>query len=901
MRTISAANDKLFTAAGGRRELLRVSVKDSGGTFRDLTTYPGQNLVNGASWREDIDSPGLAGEVTLAREVELLSLSPLMADSPLNKGFNPSASSAPLIDPGRELKIETAVVPDGMEPVSGDWQLVCHGYIDKVNWGQSPMTIEFRGLHAKLQDTFIETERVYAYAQGVNATKGVRIFETSTAYVLNELVMPTEGKRNGHFYKVTTAGTSATSEPTWPTGSGSTVSSGGVTFTEQGSGSTSAGTTLEAVMQQILNDNLTSPPTLSVPASPGWAIRWYKQDRVSLWDALQALANQQGLDLRYRYDSGTTSFKLTLTVPDRTKTTADRTFGEDEKFEISKLEVDIAFIRNVIRVIYSDSSSLDPQNNPIRKIYEATDSASVTRYGRRFMEVAESSASNIDTSTEAQTFANAMRDDLATPLADQSVTLPYFPFVELGDLYAFSPTNSLHYSTEQKLAVVGYEHSFDGATGRTNLDTRGKPAGAYRKHLLLDTRRHKGRDTHQTTLLAGSEATLNTSPSVGGTQFKLTVPARQKKAPFYKYEIHVSDSPSFTPDSSTLKHAGAVEAFSLPNLIPGKTYYAKAVPFGHNAERIVRGGATEEVSFVSGQAAAGHLNSEPEWGRRPLNGGFESRSDTTGMPDHWSVVSGDAPTVVEGANVLTGDRCLRVSTDGDFDLISDRFVVSPGFFSASWWTNNDGGGGGVECYLKLYDVDGVEVDEVVVDSVTAATVPDSAWYHRGVVHEIYEDDGVCFAAIGFRRASAGDMVLHIDAVSIEKLTPDPVFVREAGASRSTTSATFATMFSLTARQTIPGRTLVAQVSTSLWSAGAGNTAAALRVSATMPDGSTVTSDETQFYLNDEAKHHTVVHVGVLTGCVQTGHITLAVQWRRVSGSGTITQDSSDFTNVEVRE
>lgn len=38
---------------------------------------------------------------------------------------------------------------------------------------------------------------------------------------------------NGHFYKVTTAGTSST-EPVWPTGSGSTVTSGTVTFTEQG-------------------------------------------------------------------------------------------------------------------------------------------------------------------------------------------------------------------------------------------------------------------------------------------------------------------------------------------------------------------------------------------------------------------------------------------------------------------------------------------------------------------------------------------------------------------------------------------------------------------------------------------------------------------------------------------
>jgi hypothetical protein len=51
--------------------------------------------------------------------------------------------------------------------------------------------------------------------------------------VLNEIYLPTIA--NGHRYKVTTAGTTGTTEPSWPTSAGGTVVSGTVTFTEDGS------------------------------------------------------------------------------------------------------------------------------------------------------------------------------------------------------------------------------------------------------------------------------------------------------------------------------------------------------------------------------------------------------------------------------------------------------------------------------------------------------------------------------------------------------------------------------------------------------------------------------------------------------------------------------------------
>ncbi|MCA1596093.1 MAG: hypothetical protein LC772_06680 [Chloroflexi bacterium] len=57
------------------------------------------------------------------------------------------------------------------------------------------------------------------------------VWAPSTAYALNALVIPTA--TNGHIYKVTTAGTSAATQPTWPTTAGGTVADGTVVWTEQ--------------------------------------------------------------------------------------------------------------------------------------------------------------------------------------------------------------------------------------------------------------------------------------------------------------------------------------------------------------------------------------------------------------------------------------------------------------------------------------------------------------------------------------------------------------------------------------------------------------------------------------------------------------------------------------------
>lgn len=58
-----------------------------------------------------------------------------------------------------------------------------------------------------------------------------RCWTPNTAYSLNDMRKPSQLNRNGMRYKVTTAGTSGATEPTWPDIVGSTVTDGGITWT----------------------------------------------------------------------------------------------------------------------------------------------------------------------------------------------------------------------------------------------------------------------------------------------------------------------------------------------------------------------------------------------------------------------------------------------------------------------------------------------------------------------------------------------------------------------------------------------------------------------------------------------------------------------------------------------
>lgn len=240
-----------------------------------------------------------------------------------------------------------------------------------------------------------------------------------------------------------------------------------------------AGVAVETVMQQLLTawpGGVLAVPTLYTPTSPGWLLHEYKQDRVKLLEAVRALALQIGWDCYYRYDAADT-LRLTFFVVDRAKTVADATIGPTHYFEVSNLELALENIRNACKVVYRKTDGTVDS-------VTASDATSIAHFGRRYMEVQEAGASNIDASTEAQLLANAAVNDLRSPIAEQEIKMLLYWPLQKGDLVTFT-ANGVHYDQDQKLAVISVRHDFANGTGITTLQVRGSVAGAYADWLRV--------------------------------------------------------------------------------------------------------------------------------------------------------------------------------------------------------------------------------------------------------------------------------------------------------------------------------------------------------------------------------------------------------------------------------
>jgi hypothetical protein len=804
MRTFSAAEQARWNSRGGVRHLIRVFVKDSGGTYRDLTTYAqaivgGLNFLTSGTWKDAVDAPGQTGSFTCKREVGKLSLNPLITASALNKGLDPSGSYAPLLDVGRQVKVDRAIVADDRDPQSSDWVPAFQGYVDQVKIAETndSITIVCSDNIAPLRDTFIEYERIYSYATGSSAitgpcVNGLRVWQPGIvvpgSFGKDTVVVPSEANATGYWYDNGdgNADTTAATEPIWPTTPGAEVTDGlssSLQWECAAPISPTATTAAETVMQYVMNDNLTTPPTLRTDVSPSFLLRWFLQQRQSVLEALQAIVNCFAWDLRYRYHDDTTSWQLTLSAPNRTPGSADFTFTDplgsgssgSEGYAWTQLDVDISGIRNAIRVIISDASILDAAGNPTRVVCEAEDSTSITKYGRRFMEVSEGSVTGVNTTAQGTALAGNILSDLKNPKADAAWQCPFFPWVEIGDYYSWDP-DGLLFDTAFSSGVVGYEHTIDGSKGRTVITLRGVPSSGYEKWLAKQAyvQSQTQPDVHRTTKFGPGQVAITTNKNVGGQEIQIMPFAQiQGQAVPPNYEIHVSKTNGFTPSLSTLKQAGQQLHWSTAQLIPGQTYYVIAIPYGYNEGKRVRGQPSQQFSFVAGQASALHIDSIIDLTRLPLNGSFETRLDTSGMPDHWTATNGAVGTnvvVVEDTNGVSGGRYMKLDTGASpstasFD--SDQFTVDPLIQSRLlfWRKMHAGSGNNFAVNLKWYTYLGNLISSA--QSVFSLTDNVDTWIQSEVLFQ--PPSAARFLSVGFQLLSGASRTAYVAAVQIESI------------------------------------------------------------------------------------------------------------------------------------
>ena len=272
----------------------RLFVKNDIGTEIALHDLEGYDWFVSARWSHQVDHPCADATIVVARENDGLSLSPLISASPLN---NTGGGYAPLLNPGRYIRLETACVGPGESPTD-EWRNVFEGKIDKVNakGKKNVITLSCRDLGAYLLDKFIKDEIEY-------------IPDEETAI-------------EGEYF-------------------GDPVES----VMQQMLADNSYGTNSEEV-------------TLQTPdGSPGWVIGPFKQIQEPLLIAQRKLASQIGWVARYKYTTDD-NFEYCLFNPFREKTEVDYTLSGNHYHDVPIFDVEDKNVRNFWRIKYFNKSSL---------------------------------------------------------------------------------------------------------------------------------------------------------------------------------------------------------------------------------------------------------------------------------------------------------------------------------------------------------------------------------------------------------------------------------------------------------------------------------------------------------------------------------------------------------------
>lgn len=438
-----------------------VTVQDGSASASDPSSFVDVSDIDGRDWlvavelHDDADARGPSGSVRLVKEVGYASLGKLI-DNKLNRtpltGTGPGdttySAATEFIALDRRIRVHVVRVPWGVArpaSASSEWQLVLDGVIDDVDWAGEDVVIQ-------VQDVIVQ-----------RLTKGW--LETVNTY------------------------------------------------------SSSSGTAVETVMQSIItyatssgwvpvDPNTGSAVALYTPVSPSWMIKEYEQSRMRVLEALAERADQIGWVVRRVWDDGTGAFRLTFFDADRARTLPLATFGAADYFDVGAMHLDMSRIRNAVRVQYWSTESDAPSSgmtasgftntaggidgtandgNPTEHWVQWVNDASVAKYGRVFMEVAEAATSNIDRVNEADKMGWAMCADLCEPLVEQSVSMLLFPELGVGDLLRWK-ANQHHYTSDQDLAVTGWQLNLAGDRSGMDVRCRGKPCASPMRALSKDPR-----------------------------------------------------------------------------------------------------------------------------------------------------------------------------------------------------------------------------------------------------------------------------------------------------------------------------------------------------------------------------------------------------------------------------
>lgn len=405
----------------------------------------------------------------------------------------------------------------------------------------------------------------------------------------------------------------------------------------------------------------------------GFAVFKFNQQPMHVIQALQDVAFLNAWDLRSKYDEGGSQWALSYYEPDRASSGASSfTFTTEKQLSVDALAVDIADVRNVVRVTYIDRSAPQDDGDVPYGEAVATDSASVAKYGRRWMQIVEGTSSLIDTSTEATNLASAILDDLKEPLLDYSVTVPLFPWVEVNDIVTFEP-DGRRLGADQDLAVMGWSHNIspDGCT--TTLVCSGAPKSGRRNWLDREAQPGQVRALGSLVPPTPGAPTIDRAALIN----KINVPWPDSGR-WDLIEVFRGTSSGFTPSSSNLIGFTRGGQFNDLDVVAGTTYYYKVKVKDKLTNVSLPSAASAAAAALPVDLA--DLDPNITAGVRVSLKGDQTESASSPFTVEWDVVDWGDSSLYDGTNFIVevGDtvvaqiECLLADGGNDISAWSAR-------------------------------------------------------------------------------------------------------------------------------------------------------------------------------------------------------------------------------------
>jgi len=309
--------------------------------------------------------------------------------------------------------------------------------------------------------------------------------------------------------------------------------------------------------------------TVYAPTPTGVTVDAYGQNTQPVWDAIQRLAALHGFVVRYRWDSASSSWRLTVWDP-RTKTTPGVEIGPEHVSSYRAIRTSLQDIRNVIQVQYKSGNDT--------YVYTGQNDASIAKYGRRWMRL-NTSDLPITSSAKAQKVVAAALQDLSEPIATAEVDTTLAPFVRVYDLVKLKP-DGFFIAEPVTMGVTRVQHTISARGATTTLTLRGAGVpGLYRFWF----RREAGRDgvnppdanlPPKPPSVWSSTPSVNVVPTVRG----LYVYWDRITDPDYLHtEVYFGTSTNPTTLLTTIR-GSQVDIYanqSGASLTPGTTYYVR--------------------------------------------------------------------------------------------------------------------------------------------------------------------------------------------------------------------------------------------------------------------------------------------------------------------------------------